>query len=75
MAVAPFAVCECLDEKPTHSLCNFLSCLLLTSTSSFSSLSASRILQAAIGPVETNTSQLQVVVFSLLPCPLSPLFL
>lgn len=57
MAVAPFAVHECLDKKTPHSLCNFLSCLLLTSTSSFSSLSAFPILHAAIGPVEMNTSK------------------
>ena len=58
-----FEMHERLNGKPPHRLCNFLSCLLLTSTSSFPSLSAFCILHAAIGPVEMNTSKPRAVIF------------
>lgn len=61
--VTPFEMHKRLDGKTPHSLCNFLSCLLLTSTSSFRSLSAFCILHAAIGPVEMNTSKPRAVIF------------
>lgn len=61
--VTPFEMHKRLNGKTPHSLCNFLSCLLLTSTSSFPSLSAFCILHAAIGPVEMNTSKPRAVIF------------